>query len=333
MKHLVFAALLTLPLSVAAQENTTTVIVGRVAMQGGGPVPYASVTLNGKNAQFTDSLGRFQVEGIAAGNVTLRARRIGFTPVEQVVRIQRGDTARVTLEMSRLAIQLPVVQTVAQLCTNPGAPGRDADSGLVQLYQQLQQNAETFRLLSIAHPYVYATQRQFVTTLDDSVIERSPMEELPGTSAKSWSYEAGKLVFEKNSKTSMHLPTLATFAEPNFAKAHCFYYGGLADIDGQRLLRLDFAPDARIREPDVSGSIYLDPASYQIRRSDITLSKVPYHLSSQMTGHTVRTYFAEIMPGIPIIGAVRAEVTKLRAGEVLTEMQQVVQVHFLNGKP
>jgi len=195
MKSLVAAALLVLPAILTAQENTTTVIMGRVTVRGGGPLPYASVTINGKNPQFTDSLGRFQVEGIAAGNVVLRAKRIGYSPVEQTARIQRGDTARVMLQLTRLAIQLPPVETVAHLCTNPGAPGRDADSGLVQLYQQLQQNAETFRLLSLVHPYVYATQRQFVTTLHDSVIDRPPLEELAGTSARSWSYEAGKLVF------------------------------------------------------------------------------------------------------------------------------------------
>jgi hypothetical protein len=317
----------------SAQENTTTVIAGRVVVRGGGSLPYATVTINGKNGQFADSLGRFQVEGIAAGNVVLRARRIGFSPAEQTVKIARGDTVRVSLELTRVAIQLPAMQTLAHVCTEPGAPGRDADPGLVLLYQQLLQNAENFRLLSLAHPYVYATQRQFVTTLHDSVIARSPMEDITGTSARSWPYEAGKMVFEKDAKTSMHLPTLATFAEERFAKAHCFYYGGLAEVDGQQMLRVDFAPDAKLEEPDVSGSIYLDSWTYQIRRSDIALSKVPYHLSGQMTGHTVRTYFAEIMPGIPIIGAFRAEVTKRRDGEVLTEMQQVVQVHFVNGKP
>src|SRR3954465_9820104 len=150
MKALVFAPLLlVLPAVMTAQENTTTVIIGRVTVRGGNALPYASVTLNGKNPQFTDSLGRFQVEGIAAGNVTLRSRRIGFAPAEQVVRIQRGDTARVTLEMTRIGPQLPAVQTVAHVCTDPGAPGRGAEPGLVQLYQQLQQNAETFRLLSL----------------------------------------------------------------------------------------------------------------------------------------------------------------------------------------
>jgi hypothetical protein len=337
LRRLTFAiaAILTLPgLSPAQETPTTTVLIGRVTVAGSdAPLPFASVTLNGRNAQFTDSAGRFRVEGIAGGDVKVRARRIGYAPAEETVRISRGDTVRVALRMTRLAIQLPAVQTVARICTNPGAPGRGADPGLVLLYEQLQQNAETFRLLSSAYPYVYATERQFVTTLNDSVIQRTPLETLSGTSAKTWKYEPGKMIVARNTVTNMHLPTLATFAEEAFAKSHCFEYGGLVDVEGQSLVRVDFTPDAKLKEPDVSGSMYLDPATYQIRRSDVVLSKVPYHLSGQMTGHTVTTYFAEIAPGIPIIGAFRGEVTKLRAGEVVAELQRVVQVHFVGNRP
>jgi hypothetical protein len=316
-----------------AQENTTTVLMGRVSVNGGGGLPHAAITINGKNPQFTDSVGRFQIEGVASGEVTLRARRIGFSPAEQKVRVNRGDTVRVTLVMTRLAIQLPAVRTVANVCTSPGAPGRGADPGLIQLYEQLQQNAETFRLLSLAYPYVYASERQFVTTLNDSVIERTPMEALSGTSARSWKYEAGKMVFEKEATTNMHLPTLANFAEESFSKAHCFEYAGLVQLEGQELLRLDFMPDSRLKEPDVSGSIFLDPKSYQIRRSEISLSKVPYHLSGQITGHSVTTYFSEVAPGIPIIGAFKADVMRLRAGEVRSELQRVVELHFVGARP
>jgi hypothetical protein len=40
-----------------------------------------------------------------------------------------------------------------------------------------------------------------------------------------------------------------------------------------------------------------------------------------------------VVPGVPIIGAFRAAVMKLREGEVRTELQQVVEVQFLGGKP
>lgn len=332
---LMAALLFLMPAGLAmAQENTTTVLIGRVMVDGSGsPLPYASVTLNGRSAQFTDSLGRFQVEGLASGDVTVRARRIGYSPAEQVTRITRGDTARVVLRMARLAIQLPAVHATARVCTNPGPPDRRAEPGLVQLFTQLQQNAETFRLLSAAYPYIYASQRQFVTTLNDSVIERTPLETVSGSSARSWKYEAGQMIVQADAKTSMHLPTLAVFADENFARSHCFDYAGLVELDGQSLVRVDFTPDEKIREPDVSGSLYLDPVSYQIRRSDLVLTKVPYHLSGQMTGHTVTTYFTEVVPGVPIIGAFRAAVMKLRDGEVRTELQQVVEVQFLGGRP
>lgn len=330
------ALALILPLAAQSQQNTTTVIMGRVIVRETGlPLPYASITINGKNQQFTDSTGRFQIEGIATGEVTLRARRIGFSPGETKVEISRGDTARVAIPMTRLAIQLPAVFAVKKECRDPGAPGRGADPAVAQLYDQLRQNADHFRLLSVTYPYVYLAERQFVTSLNDSVIERTPLEQLTGSSARTWSYEPGKMVFENaaTTLTNMHLPTLAVFADERFAETHCFEYGGTVELDGMQLVRMDFMPDDKLREPDIAGSIYLDPRTYQIRRSDITLSKVPYALSGRITGHTVTTYFTEIAPGIPIIGAFRAQVSKIRDGEVQTEMQRVVEVQFLRNRP
>lgn len=63
------------------------------------------------------------------------------------------------------------------------------------------------------------------------------------------------------------------------------------------------------------------------------MTKVPYSLSGEITGHTVTTFFTEVVPGIPIIGAFRADVMTLRAGEVRTERQRVVEVHFITAKP
>lgn len=323
-----------LPCLAVAQVNTTTVIAGRVVVRDlGVALPYASITINGKNAQFTDSAGRFHIEGIASGDVTIRARHIGFAPAEQIVRINRGDTVRVSLEMTRLAIQLPAVYAVTHACIDPGPPGKKSDAGLVQLYAQLRENADHFRLLSQTNPYVYQSERQFVTTLHDSVVQRTPMETLAGTSLRPWKYEPGKMITQIGLTTNMQLPGLADFADDNFARAHCFEYGGVVQLDGDSLIRIDFTVDQRIKTPDVEGSIYLDPKNYQIRRSQITLTKVPYNLSGQITGHRVTTFFTEVVPGIPIIGAFRAEVMRLRDGEVRTELQRVVEVRFINAKP
>jgi hypothetical protein len=156
-----------------------------------------------------------------------------------------------------------------------------------------------------------------------------------GTSARSWKYEPGKMTFEDatTNVTNMHLPGLGEFTDDAFVKAHCFDYAGIVVLDSLPLIEVDFTPDQKIKSPDVEGAIYLDPKTYQIRRAQLTLSKVPWTLSGQITGHTVTTYFREIVPGIPIIGAFRGEVMRLREGEVRTEMQRVTDVHFVNGKP
>ena len=228
-RSLALLVLLALPSTIVAQLNTTTVLSGRVVVRDiGAALPYASITINGKNAQLTDSAGRFHIEGLAAGDVTIRARHIGFSPAEQVVHVNRGDTVRVSLQLSRLAIQLPAVYAVSRACTDPGAPGKKSDPGLVQLYGQLRENADHFRLLSQTNPYVYQSERQFVTTLNDSVIERTPIETLAGTSVHPWKYEPGQMIVEnKTTVTNMHLPGLDDFADDNFAKAHCFEYGGV----------------------------------------------------------------------------------------------------------
>lgn len=328
------ALLVALPCLAGAQINTTTVIAGRVVVRElGVALPYASITINGKNAQFTDSAGRFHIEGIAAGDVTIRARHIGFSPAETVVRISRGDTVRVSLEMARLAIQLPPVYAVSRLCTDPGAPNANSDPGLTELYAQVKENADHFRLLSETNPYLYQSERQFVTTLHDSVVSRTPIETLAGSSARVWKYKAGQVITFYGLTANMQLPSLADFADDNFARAHCFEYGGVVQLDGDSLLRIDFQADQGIKSPDVDGAIFLDPKNYQIRRAQLTLTKVPYALSGKISGHTVTTFFTEVVPGIPIIGAFRAEVMKLPEGEVRTELQRVVEVHFIKAKP
>ena len=52
--------------------------------------------------------------------------------------------------MTRLAIQLPPVFATARICKDPGPPGRKSDPGLVQLFEQLRENADHFRLLGKA---------------------------------------------------------------------------------------------------------------------------------------------------------------------------------------
>jgi hypothetical protein len=96
------------------------------------------------------------------------------------------------------------------------------------------------------------------------------------------------------------IPTLAVFADAEFVKHHCFHDAGEATIDGQTFRRVDFRAAEDIRDPDIDGTMYLDPATYVIRRSIISLSKTSRYTSSY-DSVVVETTFDELVSGVPVI--------------------------------
>ena len=71
------------------------------------------------------------------------------------------------------------------------------------------------------------------------------------------------------------------------------------------LLRIDFRADDQIRSPDVNGTIYLDPKTYQIRLAELQLSKLVAEVR-EITAVKVRTIFRELSPNILVFDRVIA---------------------------
>lgn len=78
------------------------------------------------------------------------------------------------------------------------------------------------------------------------------------------------------------------------------------------LLRIDFTAASRIADPDVEGSMYLDPANLQIRRTYVHLSKPPRQ-GPDLLETEVTTLFAELLPSIPVISAI-SSTNRLKPG-------------------
>jgi hypothetical protein len=164
------------------------------------------------------------------------------------------------------------------------------------------------------------------------------------SSNAQWQYEEGSMVKHVaviGSNTGnwvFRIPSLEHFADPRFLANHCFYVAGLEDADGPRLLRIDFRAAARLTQPDVDGSIYLDPTTYQIRRSVLTLSRRPPEVLG-LESMTVTTLFTEILPSISVIGSVSSlsfyDPNVPLGSELVarTEEQVLLRVQFLRGKP
>lgn len=68
-------------------------------------------------------------------------------------------------------------------------------------------------------------------------------------------------------------------------------------------MRIDFQPWSKLKTPDVSGSVFLQPITYKLLRSEIHLTKIPAQLTG-VVGVEATTYFDDIAPGMPTVGEV-----------------------------
>lgn len=311
------------------------------------PLPYSVVSITAlSREQFTNDRGTFVLAGLPAGSYRLRVRHLGYSPADVEVTVRAGATDTVRVVLTKLAVRLNAVEVRAYPeCREPGAPSFAKDSAFALVFDQLKQNAEQFRLLTKAYPFKYAVERVLGTTFRSSARKEKP-DTLILASADEWRYVPGEVVTQERralifrGNVMMHIPTLAHFADNAFIANHCFHNGGVETVEGQDLVRVDFVAASRIRSPDVDGSMYLDPATFQIRRSFLHLSRSPNAVPDLLATEVV-TVFAELYPSIPVITTI-SSVSKVRPpkGRLIlnpptatTEDQRLIAVEFTGRKP
>jgi len=134
------------------------------------------------------------------------------------------------------------------------------------------------------------------------------------------------------------MPELADFADARFLENHCFDFGGIDVVDGDTLLRIDFVPAPIVHDPDVSGAIFLDPKTYQLRTTLLSLVNMTKPLRDQTAGQSIRADFVEVIPGVPVMNRVSSVVfpkdnPKQPPQEPATENHRTLSVRFLKGRP
>jgi hypothetical protein len=295
------------------QVDSAGTIVGIVTMrEGGTALPYNVVSAPAvAREQFSNEAGVFTLTGLRPGPLQLRVRHLGFIPADVPVLVRAGriDTVRIALAHIAVTLATMKVRGYAQ-CKNPGAPAADADSAFAAVFEQLRQNADQFQLLSRAYPYIYSVERTFSTSHVDGSIRMDNVDTAAFTSADTWSYHPGTVVQREGGlhllgfgTLMMHIPTLANFADWAFVDNHCFYYSGIETVNGVDLLRIDFIAASHISDPDVDGSMYLDPHNFQIRRSVVRLSRIPRDIAGLRETEAV-TYFGEVVTSVPVIAGI-----------------------------
>jgi hypothetical protein len=317
-----------------AEAQSVRLLTGTVVARANqAPLAHSMVSLSPAGRQtFTDDAGRFAFPGLAPGTYRLRATHLGFAPVEISVSIS-ADSAptRVRVELSEVQVKLATVQVMGDApCLTPGAPDPAKEREFSVIFQQLEQNAQQYRLLADSFPYAYHEERTNFSVRGDSVVESVHTETVLLRSDKpGWTYRPGRVVSTDfiTRQRSMHLPTLSDFASDQFVKNHCFRYAGVEKRSDDSDVRIDFRAADSLRAPDVSGTILLDSASYQIRRAELRMTKVPAALRRVATVN-VTTLFKEVEPSVLVFSEVHG-VSMMAPSKDLLDPIEAIEDHVL----
>jgi len=337
-----FTASVTLPLF---GQGT---ISGRVVVKGTDlPIGYSVVSLGDRNReQFTDGDGAFAIRNVAAGQVRFIARHIGYVPFDTILSIGGRDTVRVRVELSLVPAQLPAVHSLAKACAHPGMRDPRVGLELATLFEQVKENAERNRLLSRSYPFELDVERKI--TKPEPMLEARfvAYDTVVRSSERTWRYAPGKMLGTRDYAdgvfagrwSTLTMPELADFADEVFLNSHCFDFEGMDVVDGDTLLRIDFTPAPTIHTPDVSGTIYLDPKTYQLRATLLSLVNFNRQLRGALAGQAVRADFREAIPGVPVVQRISSlvfpkEEPKQAATEPSTETHRTLAIRFLRGRP
>ena len=99
--------LLAWPLADAGAQQQGT-ISGRVSDPSGQPITGVQVLVEGTElGSLSDAQGRYEIAGVAPGEVTVSARALGYAPAEQTVTVLAGQSASVdfTLEVGAISLE------------------------------------------------------------------------------------------------------------------------------------------------------------------------------------------------------------------------------------
>jgi hypothetical protein len=291
--------------------------------------------------RFTTVTGSFLLKDLPAGQLHLIVRRLGYIPKELVVTVRAGMTDTVRVELSRVAVQLATMHVRAYPdCNEPGAPRPGHDSTLATVFGQVRMNAQQYRLLAESYPFAYAMVSVLGHFDTSGVVWHDRIDTMRIDGLSKWKYKPGKVTSRnfrgRRGELFVNLLTLVDLADPTFIANHCFHNGGLTRVDTATWFRIDFLAAAKIKTSDFDGSIFLDTATYQIRRSVLRLRPLPS--INGMTGMEVTTEFAEILPSIPVIAKVSSTQTfetRVRGVRYPTmfDEQRLIEFAFLGPKP
>lgn len=325
-------ALVALEADVARAQGA--VVIGQVMLkESETPLAYASVSVVSRETQLlTGETGRFLLRELTPGRVQLRFKRIGFAPKDTTLTLAANDTARIRIELTRLALQLPAM-IVSGKCTNE-SPVAPQPAVLTELFDQVQQNAERVKQLADAKPFVLRVIRvqgikgrgNDLTMLSIDTVYRPPIPTEPYVPKQVVQRGKGRDI----GRWVLALPEQPDLADTAFTNNHCLNYAGKTTFEYDSVIRVDFEPVPWLKkEVDIEGSIYLNVGNYQLVGLAFKLNRIqPEFARGGVTEVSLRARFREIVDGVPVLAEWELTNKFRGAAPPRVEQGQVISVRW-----
>jgi hypothetical protein len=208
--------------------------------------------------------------------------------------------------------------------------------------EEFRRNAERLRLLLEDYPLQLTYARTEKQIGDASAVLAEKADSVSSTTGSGDAYRPGEVIRKPNEpgqpRFIMRIPTVVDLAAPEFERHHCFHYAGIDSVAGQEYHRIDFVPSTDLTAADVEGSLYLDPESLILRRSEFRLVRIPREIRFT-TSMRVITRYQEYRPFLPLPDYVFVT-QALRGGKIngrqthwSVQEYELVEYNFLDGEP
>ncbi len=297
-----------------APASDGVTLSGAVVSEGTGtPLPYSTVRLMPVGRErFTDNVGAFVYYAVTPGDYKLQVRMVGYIPIDTVLVVKSGNPLILTLTLKRIATALEAVEVKAppRRCLFPDEMGYVEDPELATILNEARKNAQREQLLRRTYPFEYKLAQSHDTYDAKNQTSSMQFDTVTYRSDDSWRYRKGRVVSDDLNRIFgevrlMRLPTVADLADRTFLAAHCFKYSGVVAENGKPAHRIDFLPDSNLVAPDVEGSIFLDSATYLIKRAQFRLTRGGT-VTPAILGMEVTTTYKEILPNVALFDEIKS---------------------------
>lgn len=283
------------------------------------PIPGAFVILQDSTGRtlattMSSSAGTWLLRAPMAGTYRLRADRIGYASlVSDLLTLQEGESATYRLAVGVAPIRLAelVVRGADRHCAVLGEEGL----AVYQIWEEARKALAAI-VWTGQQPYYRFDAVHFRRTLDPNGLPASTPEyeevrffgRHPFRAIPIRDLVLGGFVQRVSGAVEYYGPDADVMLSGDFLRRHCFRLG---NTDAPGLVGLDFEPDEDARVIDISGTMWLDAQSSELRRLEFRYENLELNVDTRRLGGSVE--FARLPSGAWIVKhwAIRVPIIEL----------------------